>query len=27
VVLVMYPLCRWYWGYKAAHPKGWPQYI
>ncbi len=27
VVLVMLPLCRWYRGYKRAHPRGWPQYI
>jgi uncharacterized membrane protein len=27
VILVLYPLCRWYRGYKRAHPKGWPQYI
>jgi uncharacterized membrane protein len=27
VVLVLYPACLWYRGYKAAHPDGWPQYI
>lgn len=27
VVIVMYPLCSWYRGYKAAHPGGWTQYI
>jgi uncharacterized membrane protein len=27
VILVLYPLCRWYRGYKRAHPTGWPQYI
>lgn len=27
VVLVMLPLCRWYRGYKRAHPNGWARYI
>ncbi len=27
VVLVLLPVCRWYLGYKRAHPHGWPQYI
>lgn len=27
VGLVLYPACRWYAGYKAAHPGGWRQYI
>jgi uncharacterized membrane protein len=27
VVLLLLPLCSWYRRYKAAHPKGWPQYI
>jgi hypothetical protein len=27
VVVVMYPLCRWYRGYKRAHPNGWARYI
>ncbi|MGO8969633.1 MAG: DUF1624 domain-containing protein [Myxococcaceae bacterium] len=27
VVLVLLPVCRWYRGYKRAHPRGWPQYI
>jgi uncharacterized membrane protein len=26
-VLVLLPVCRWYRGYKRAHPNGWPQYI
>ena len=26
-VVVLLPLCRWYRGYKRAHPTGWPQYI
>jgi uncharacterized membrane protein len=26
-VLVLYPLCVWYRGYKRAHPDGWPRYI
>jgi hypothetical protein len=24
---VLLPVCRWYRGYKRAHPNGWPQYI
>jgi uncharacterized membrane protein len=27
VVVVMLPLCRWYRGYKRAHPNGWARYI
>lgn len=27
VVLVMLPLCRWYRGYKRAHPEGWARYV
>jgi uncharacterized membrane protein len=27
VLLVLLPVCRWYRGYKRAHPRGWPQYI
>jgi uncharacterized membrane protein len=27
VVLLLLPVCSWYRRYKAAHPKGWPQYI
>ena len=27
VLVVLLPLCRWYRGYKRAHPTGWPQYI
>ena len=27
VVAVLLPVCRWYRGYKRAHPNGWPQYI
>lgn len=26
-VVVLLPVCRWYRGYKRAHPQGWPQYI
>ena len=26
-VVVLYPVCRWYRGYKAAHPNGWPRYV
>ena len=26
-VVVLYPVCRWYRGYKAAHPSGWPRYV
>ena len=26
-VIVLYPACRWYRRYKAAHRDGWPQYI
>jgi uncharacterized membrane protein len=26
-VLLLYPACRWYRGYKAAHPDGWTRYI
>jgi uncharacterized membrane protein len=26
-VLVLLPVCRWYRGYKRAHPRGWPQSI
>jgi uncharacterized membrane protein len=27
VVIVMLPLCRWYRGYKRAHPNGWARYV
>ncbi len=27
VVALLYPVCIWYRGYKAAHPNGWSQYI
>jgi uncharacterized membrane protein len=27
VVIALYPACRWYRGYKAAHRDGWPRYI
>jgi uncharacterized membrane protein len=27
VIAVLYPACRWYRRYKAAHPNGWPRYI
>jgi len=27
VVAALYPACRWYRGYKAAHRAGWPRYI
>lgn len=27
VVVLLYPACLWYRGYKARHPRGWPQYI
>lgn len=27
VIAVLYPLCRWYRGYKAAHRTGWARYI
>lgn len=27
VVIVMLPLCRWYRGYKRAHPSGWARYV
>jgi uncharacterized membrane protein len=27
VVAVLYPVCRWYRGYKAAHRTGWPRFI
>jgi uncharacterized membrane protein len=27
VVVALYPACRWYRGYKAAHRAGWPRYI
>ena len=27
VVAALYPPCRWYRGYKAAHRAGWPRYI
>jgi len=27
VLVALLPLCRWYLGYKRAHPRGWPQYI
>lgn len=27
VLLVMIPLCRWYRGYKGAHPHGWTRYL
>jgi hypothetical protein len=27
VVLLLYPLCRWYDAYKRAHPGGWRRYI
>jgi uncharacterized membrane protein len=27
VLLLLLPVCRWYRGYKRAHPRGWPQYI
>jgi uncharacterized membrane protein len=27
VVAVLYPVCRWYRGYKAGHRAGWPRYI
>ncbi len=27
VLIVMIPLCRWYRGYKRAHPQGWARYI
>lgn len=27
VVIALYPACLWYRGYKAAHPRGWPQYV
>jgi uncharacterized membrane protein len=26
-VVVLYPACRWYRGYKAARPDGWPRYV
>ncbi len=27
VVGLLYPVCRWYRGYKAAHRTGWPRFI
>jgi hypothetical protein len=27
VVLLLYPLCRSYGRYKAAHPRGWARYV
>ena len=27
VTVLLLPVCRWYRGYKQAHPDGWPQYI
>ena len=27
VVALLYPICRWYRGYKAAHRTGWPRYV
>jgi uncharacterized membrane protein len=27
VIVALYPACRWYRGYKAAHRAGWPRYI
>jgi uncharacterized membrane protein len=27
VSVLLYPLCLWYRAYKAAHPRGWPQYL
>jgi uncharacterized membrane protein len=27
IIVALYPACRWYQGYKAAHPNGWTQYI
>ncbi len=27
VVALLYPVCRWYRGYKSAHRTGWPKYI
>jgi uncharacterized membrane protein len=27
VVAVLYPVCRWYRGYKAAHRTGWPRFV
>jgi uncharacterized membrane protein len=26
-LVVLYPACRWYRGYKRAHPDGWPRYL
>jgi uncharacterized membrane protein len=26
-LLALYPLCRWYHGYKQAHPQGWTRYL
>ncbi len=26
-VAALYPLCRWYGRYKAAHPQGWTRYV
>lgn len=27
VLILLYPCCLWYRGYKARHPSGWPQYV
>jgi uncharacterized membrane protein len=27
VIAVLYPVCRWYRGYKAAHRTGWPRFV
>jgi hypothetical protein len=27
VVAILYPLCRWYRGYKAAHRTGWVRFV
>jgi uncharacterized membrane protein len=27
IVTLLYPVCRWYRGYKAAHRAGWPRFV